>query len=86
VLHVLWEPPIDTGLSAITSYELALETASGWVTQVGGTTGSYLGAAYSVASTLISGQTYVVKVRAYNMWGWGTYSPTLDIQAAAIPA
>lgn len=58
-----------------------------WLEACGDATGSYLGSSYTITQNIVGGATYLVQVRAKNIWGWGAYSqPSFQILAAAAPS
>lgn len=78
----------DNGGSDITSYHLQWDNGSGgstWVDLVGlSPTSTAL--SFTVSTGVVSGTSYKFRVRAANVYGWGSYSSTLTVKAAAAPA
>lgn len=78
----------DNGGSAITSYQLYWDSASGGLpaTWTLAATVAAGGALTATASSLTTGQTYQFGVRAINVHGTGPLGPTLAVLAAGEPA
>lgn len=79
----------ENGGSSIVSYSLEVDDGAGgsFIEIIGG---SPLSAPYTLNSKIVttavaSGATYQVRYRAYNVHGWGDYSPTGSITAATVP-
>lgn len=74
------------GASTVLSYEIQWDQGtSTWVSLAGGSS-YYTGTSYTIALGITSGATYKFKVRAYNKWGWGDFSPEASILAANKPS
>lgn len=80
----------ETGGSAIISYGLEVDDGAGGSFNeiVGGspTTDPYTLNSKVVTTAIASGATYRARYRAYNVHGWGEYSPIGTITAASMPA
>jgi hypothetical protein len=80
------------GGSTILSYSLEADDGQGgeFVAAVGGSpeteAGRYTLNSHSLTTAIISGAIYRVRYRAYNVHGWGPYSPIGEIRAATPPA
>ncbi len=71
----------DTGNSAITAYQLYWDNGSGTTSQL-----VYSGTATTATVTgLSSGTNYKFKVRAENVYGYGSYSSEVTISASTVP-
>lgn len=80
----------ETGGSAVVSYALDVDDGAGGSFNeiVGGspTTNPYTLNSKIVTTAIASGATYRARYRAYNVHGWGAYSPIGTIAAATTPA
>lgn len=77
----------DDGYSAVTTYALDWDagTAGGTWTSLVGEDSDYTLSSYLVTEDVDVGVSYLFKVRAYNVWGWGEYSPEATVAAATTP-
>jgi hypothetical protein len=74
----------DTGGSAVTSYHLQSDSGLGdgsW-TDVLGFSPASLATSIELTSAIAPGTTYIFRVRASNIHGWGGWSPEVPIKAA----
>jgi len=78
----------EDGGSAVTSYHLQYDDASGGVTWTDliGLSPDSLALTYTVSSSVTAGATYLFRYRAKNIHGWGDYSSTLSLLAASVPS
>jgi hypothetical protein len=77
----------DNGGSSVTAYNLQWDAGSGgssWVDLVGPTPAS-TALTFTVSTGVVSGTSYIFRVRAANVYGWGDYSTTVTVKAAAQP-
>jgi hypothetical protein len=78
----------DNGGSAVIAYNLQWDSGSGgssWVDLVGPTPAS-TALTFTVSTGVVSGTSYLFRVRAANVYGWGDYSITpVTVKAAAEP-
>jgi hypothetical protein len=78
----------DNGGSAVTAYNLQWDSGSGgssWVDLVGSTPAS-TALTFTVSTGVVSGTSYLFRVRAANVYGWGDFSITpTTVKAAAEP-
>jgi hypothetical protein len=77
----------STGGKAITSYHLQWDKGSSgadWY-DVQGFNPSSLSTSTVLTSEVVAGQTYLLRVRASNLHGWGDYSEELSVKAAGLP-
>jgi len=78
-----------TGGSPVTSYNLEWNSGDGsdeFASLAGAPGSPYLATTYLLASGLVSaGTTYRFRLRAWNKWGVGGPSATLDVEASSIP-
>jgi hypothetical protein len=77
----------DNGGSSVTGYNLQWDAGSGgssWVDLVGPTPAS-TALTFTVSTGVVSGTSYIFRVRAANVYGWGDYSTTVTVKAAAQP-
>jgi hypothetical protein len=67
----------ETGGSAVTSYHLSYDsgTSGGTWTDVLGYSPASLVTSTTLTSSIVAGTTYLFRVRASNMHGWGGWSP-----------
>lgn len=78
---------IETGGSAITSYNAQWDAGTNgavWSNLVGYSS-NYLDFGYIVSHSVVAGQTYKIRVRASNFWGWSVFSQTISIKASSVP-
>ena len=77
----------NTGGSLIQSYNLEWDVDGTATTfkEIVGQTSAFTFTSYIMASQITYGQTYNFRVRAKNKWGFGPYSPTVEIQASTNP-
>lgn len=76
------------GDSTITSYHLQWDagtSGSTWTNLVG-LSPSSTATTYTLTTGITAGSSYMFKVRARNAFGWGSYSSTYTIKAAALPS
>lgn len=81
-------PTYDNGGSALTAFNLQWDNGSGgstWVDLVGPSPAS-TAETFTVSTGVVSGTSYMFRVRAANVYGWGDYSSTVLVKAAAKPA
>jgi len=87
---VVWWDPIQSpedGNSPALSYSLEYDAGTNrqeWETLTGYLADS-LAISMEVTAKIIRGNTYVFKLRARNIWGWGVYSEEKEIKAATRP-
>lgn len=74
------------GDSTVLSYELQWDQGTSTWVSLAGSASYYTGTSYTIALGITSGTTYQFKVRAYNKWGWGEFSPVVSILAASVPS
>jgi len=77
----------DTGGSAVTSYHLQSDSGLGdgsWADVLGLSPAS-LATSTELTSAIAPGTTYIFRVRASNIHGWGGWSPEVAIKAAQVP-
>ena len=75
------------GDSTVTSYSLEWDVGSdgqSWVREIGYLSNS-LATTYTVTENIVIGKDYQFRLRAKNIWGWGTYSTISTIKAARVP-
>jgi hypothetical protein len=73
------------GGSPITSYAIEMDSGSGFVPIIGDPV-NQLSLTYTHSSGILSGQTYSLRYRVRNIYGFSTgYSPVVQILAATIP-
>ena len=86
-LEVTWDylTGLSTGGSTILSYELQLNTGSGFVEVVGDSLGDYTQNSAIIKSGLISGFSYTFRYRARNVFGWGEYSQLGSAIMSGVP-
>ena len=78
----------SNGGSTVTAYNLQWDNGSGgstWVDLVGPSPAS-TAETFTVSTGVVSGTSYMFRIRAANVYGWGDYSSTVTIKAAAKPA
>jgi hypothetical protein len=51
-----------------------------------GYSSNYLDIGYIVSHNVVAGQTYKIRVRASNFWGWSVFSQTISIKASSVPS
>jgi hypothetical protein len=80
----------DNGGSDILSYGLEVDDGAGGsfnvIVGANPTSDPYNLNSKIVTTAIISGATYQARYRAYNVHGWGDYSPIGSISAATVPA
>lgn len=77
----------DTGGSAVTSYHLQSDQGLGdgsW-TDILGYSPASLATSIELTGGIVAGTTYIFRVRASNLHGWGAWSPQVPIKAAQVP-
>jgi hypothetical protein len=74
----------DRGDSSILSYNLEMDSGSGWETLIGNPTDS-MKTQYTVKSHITAGNNYSFRARARNVYGFGLYSATYSFKAAQEP-
>lgn len=91
-ISVSWDPTssltFSNGGSAITAYNLQWDNGSGgssWVDLLGPSPASTV-VTFTVSTGVVSGTSYMFRVRAANVYGWGSFSETSTVKAAAKPA
>jgi hypothetical protein len=77
-----------SGGSAILSYNLQWDSGTGGSTWTDLTTLSpaYTAVTFSLTTGVTTGSSYKFRVRAYNRWGYGSYSASADLKASEAPA
>src|SRR5690242_3797157 len=78
----------NNGDSSITSYNLQWDAGTSgttWTDLIGNSPSS-TALSYSVTTGITAGSSYQFKVRARNVFGWGSFSPVTTIKAAAKPS
>ncbi|MCP3681809.1 MAG: fibronectin type III domain-containing protein, partial [bacterium] len=77
----------NTGYSSVTSYSLEWDSGSNGLsfTPLVGYSSDSLNLTYTKIG-LTSGQNYIFKYRAKNIYGWGPYSSDVTIKASTIPS
>lgn len=82
-IQVLWNgltTDVETGASTIVTYNLqwhggADDYGAAWVSLTGEVS-NYVDTAYIVTGGVVKGAAYRFRIRAKNIWGWGTYAAT----------
>ena len=80
--------PSETGGSPITSYNLQWNAGDGsddFVSLVGEPSDPYFATSYLLAFGVVAGRTYRFRLRAWNKWGVGGPSASLEVEASTIP-
>lgn len=87
-LQVTWDYMTGTltGGSTILSYQLDMNTGSGFVEVVGNTQGDYTQNSVIVTSGISSGYSYTFRYRARNVFGWGDYSELGSAVMSGVPS
>ena len=76
-----------TGGTPLISYELQMNSGSGWVSKEGGTPETYtLSTQFIVTSGVTPGETYQFRYRVLNRQGWSDFSVPSPVLAAHVPA
>lgn len=77
---------LDTGGSAITSYNLQWDQGTGtFGVDLAGASTEYLLTTYTLSSGPVAGGEYGFRYRAANKYGWGPWSEVATIAAADVP-
>jgi len=78
----------EIGGSTILSYHLQFDSGTGGVswTDLVGFSSNSLATTFTVSSGIVAGTDYMFRVRAKNIYGWGSYSATATINASGLPA
>ena len=89
MIVVNWQPIAapENGNSNVLSYSLEYDAGTNgevWETLIG-YLADYSGTQMQVTSRIQSGVTFIFRLRAKNIWGWGVYSDRLAILAARKP-
>lgn len=50
-----------------------------------GYSSNFNAATYTATASIVAGETYLIKVRARNYWGWGDFSDIITIKASTFP-
>ena len=92
-VELLWNAMVsqaETGDAAIVTYNLqwhagADDYGAAWVSLTGEVS-NYLGTQFIASGGVTKGAAYRFRIRAKNIWGWGSFSSTTSIVASAVPA
>ena len=78
----------QNGGSAVTSYNLQWDsgTAGASWTNLVGYSPSSTSVSYTLTSGITSGHSYQFRVRAKNVFGWGSFSSSTSIVSGAVPS
>ncbi|CDW74138.1 pa14 multi-domain protein [Stylonychia lemnae] len=78
----------SSGGSPVISYNLQWDAGTNgasWYDLVG-LQPAYLSTSYLVTTGIVSGQSYEFRVRAKNIFGWGSFSDQITLKASTVPA
>ena len=73
----------------MTSYNLWWDEGSNgefWYSLIGIIEPILSQSSFTVTNGVLQGQDYKFKVRARNIWGWGSFSPVATIRASTVPS
>ena len=76
-IRVYWNPivsDLDTGAVPITSYSLEWDQANGNWQSVVGNPIDFVAINFTIVNSVVPGQSYKLRLRARNVYGWGPYS------------
>lgn len=77
----------ETGGTEILSYNVQWDTGTdgrSW-SNLAGYSSNFIASSYTATASIVAGETYLIKVRARNYWGWGDFSDTITIKASTFP-
>ena len=77
----------ETGGTSIVSYNVQWDAGTNgqfW-SNIVGYSSNFIETEYTATTAIMAGHSYLIKVRAKNFWGWGTFSDTISIKASTVP-
>lgn len=75
----------DTGGTEIISYNVQWDAGTDTFTSLAGFSSNFIDDVYFATASVEPGQTYRIKIRARNYWGWGDFSETITMKASTMP-